>query len=720
MNATIHTSGGRMRFHDEAWMNILATPVVFFGVSAIWVLAVFFLVHHMMNKPPVAVKGLMQIYNVVQIVVCAYMCWGLYPVVTLQNSFPYINLFGVNTEFDRSGEWFVFVHYLSKYLDWFDTLWIVLNKKRQQLSFLHIYHHGTIVPVWGMLLHAGVGSGTVRYGAFVNSITHVIMYTHYLWTSMGLRNPFKKYITMWQITQFYSCIVHAFVVLFFEKGDSNKFAWIQILYQITMVYLFSWKMSYVPDCVPNLCAEKGETPISCMEFCHSNPQDSDEAAEQTETRKPLSKQEKYRERYIVIRGDCYDITNFQHPGGLHMVDLGVGRDATIMFEFAHLRIEKAEALLKTLPKYTPDEIKNLGYDVGEGETWPTPSKSELYETLRKRVREEIVKPLGRDERGYSTVRGVPSWYYLPVIFTWLVTAFWFVTYPSIVSGICLGLSLCWVGTGIQHTANHGGLEKDTKVEYLLGLLNDIAVGGSSICWRYHHNVSHHAYCNDVLKDADTYSSFPLLRMDSSQKLSTYHRFQWLYGPVSFCFLWISIQIADLQKLLDGTCYDVSFNGTKSAEIVLNVLRKVIPFWWIVVLPYQYHGLEVMLYPWMACFGFGGFVLASMFIVSHNVDETKLLESPDIKSDWAKQQILTSTSWGCKLGCFLSGGLNLQIEHHLFPCLPHHLYPQVQMIVKDECKKRGIHYAAYHNLAGNWIDHIKFLYKMGQVDSKKTN
>lgn len=721
------TSGDRMRFHDETWMNLLTTPIFFFGLPALWVLAVFFLVHLMMDRPPVAVKRFMQIYNVVQIVVCLYMTWGLYPVCT-----SFLNPFGVNTEFDKAGEWFVFVHYLSKYLDWFDTLWIVLSKKRQQLSFLHIYHHGTIVPVWGILLHAGVGSATTRYGALVNSITHVIMYSHYFWTSMGLRNPFKKYITLWQITQFYSCIAHAFGVFFFDRTKCREFAWVQVLYQITMVYLFSWKMAYVPECVPDFSSEKGEKTISCPDFLASFNNDSDASAT-TKTRctsddskgesepAKLSTQEKYKERYLIIRGNAYDVTGFDHPGGLHMLDVGIGRDATILFEYSHLRSEKAEAILKTLPKYTPDQIRKTGYELGEEEKWPTPSQSELYQTLRKRVREEIIKPLGRDgEKGYNSVRGVPLWYFLPVIITWIVCALWFVSYPSIWSGTCLGLALCWVGTGIQHTANHGGLLKDTKWEYMLGLLDDIAVGGSSLCWRYHHNVTHHAYCNDVDLDPDTYTSFPLIRLDSSQKLHAYHRYQWLYGPISFCFLWISIQLADLQQLLAGAFYDVKFNGTGSVEIVWNVLLKVIHFWWIVVLPYQCHGINVMLYPWMACFGVGGFVLASMFIVSHNVDEAKLQNSPEVKGCWATLQILSSTSWGGVIGCFFSGGLSLQIEHHLFPCMPHHLYPAIQVIVKDECKKRNIHYAAYGTLFSNWIAHIKFLYHMGQAPTKKGN
>jgi len=253
-----------MLFRNESWMNDLVSPAVFVGFPCIWVIAVYALVQVMMSRKPVNVKGLMQIYNVVQIVVCGYMVWGLFPCLM---NFP--NIFGVNSSFDKRGEWFVFVHYLSKYLDWFDTLWIILNKKRSQLSFLHVYHHATIVPVWGLLLYCNVGAGTTRYGAWVNSLTHVIMYTHYLWTSLGLKNPFKRYITMWQITQFYSCLVHAFAVLFMETTTVHGYAWIQVVYQTSMVYLFSSKMSYVPQCVPDFQAKKGETAISCAEFVGS-------------------------------------------------------------------------------------------------------------------------------------------------------------------------------------------------------------------------------------------------------------------------------------------------------------------------------------------------------------------------------------------------------------------------------------------------------------------
>lgn len=225
-------------------MTALLHPAAVFGMPVVWVFFVYAFASYMTTRKAFQIKRAMQIYNVVQIVVCSYMVMGLVPCVR----FP--NIFGLNSEYDRVGEWFVFVHYLSKFLDWFDTLWILMKKNRQQLSFLHVFHHATIGMVWGYLLRAGVGSGTIRYGALANSLTHVIMYSHYLWTSFGLKNPFKRYITAFQIGQFYSCLLHALAVRFMETTISWKYAWLQIFYQVTMIYLFSLRMTWVPTCVP--------------------------------------------------------------------------------------------------------------------------------------------------------------------------------------------------------------------------------------------------------------------------------------------------------------------------------------------------------------------------------------------------------------------------------------------------------------------------------------
>eukprot|EP00960_Hanusia_phi_P070599 767342-Hanusia_phi.AAC.2 len=143
------------------------------------------------------------------------------------------NIFGVNKQYTLQLEYFVFVHYMSKFLDFFDTLFIILRgKEKQQLTFLHVYHHASIGMIWGAMLYIGHGNGTAAFGCLINSIIHCIMYSHYFWTSMGYTNPFKKFITQAQLIQFAMCIVHACLVLAFETILPRHLAWAQFVYHI--------------------------------------------------------------------------------------------------------------------------------------------------------------------------------------------------------------------------------------------------------------------------------------------------------------------------------------------------------------------------------------------------------------------------------------------------------------------------------------------------------
>ena len=122
----------------------------------------------------------------------------------------------------------------------FDTLFIVLRGRHKQLSFLQVFHHATIGPVWGFVLGCGQGSGPSIFGALINSFTHVLMYVHYAWTSTGRTNPFKLFLTLWQITQFALCIAQAVVVAtYIELSDITPgLAALQVGYHICMIVLF--------------------------------------------------------------------------------------------------------------------------------------------------------------------------------------------------------------------------------------------------------------------------------------------------------------------------------------------------------------------------------------------------------------------------------------------------------------------------------------------------
>jgi elongation of very long chain fatty acids protein 4 len=228
--------------HFVSWPAMLIPPAIYVVLA---VLASRSVTPGKPVLPNSILKNVLRVYNVVQIVLCTYMTIGLLPVVQPPN------VFGIDTSMDAAGEWFIFCHYLSKFLDWFDTFFIIVKgNAKKQLSFLHVYHHSSIGLMWGILLMYDNAGGTARYGALINSVTHVFMYSHYLWTSFGRKNPFKALLTKWQICQFYSCFIHAVLVLLgkpiVETHLKLELAWLQFCYHITMVYLFTFKMAWIP------------------------------------------------------------------------------------------------------------------------------------------------------------------------------------------------------------------------------------------------------------------------------------------------------------------------------------------------------------------------------------------------------------------------------------------------------------------------------------------
>lgn len=196
----------------------------------------------MKGRTPYALIGPMKVYNTLQVALNVYMLYGLIVLSSVNN------IFGLNEKYTARLEYFVFVHYMSKFLDYFDTVFIILRgKEKQQLSFLHVYHHASIGMIWGTLLYIGHGNGTVGFVALINSVIHCMMYSHYLWTSFGFNNPFKKMITQAQLIQFGMCICHAVCVLAWEKILPRTFAWAQFVYHIQMLVLFGhfYRKSYI-------------------------------------------------------------------------------------------------------------------------------------------------------------------------------------------------------------------------------------------------------------------------------------------------------------------------------------------------------------------------------------------------------------------------------------------------------------------------------------------
>jgi hypothetical protein len=197
--------------------------------------SVHFLQKYYPKQKTLKLYNVLQIYNSLQIILNMYMVYNFTELISGYN------IFGINKSYTTNLKNTLYIHYLSKYLDYFDTYFMIFKGKHNQLSFLHIYHHGTIGIFWGILIKYGYGNGSCCFGAFANSIIHTIMYTHYLITSFGIRNPFKKYITILQLVQFYLIFLHSLMIYLYETKNSVpiKFISIEYFYIITMILLFN-------------------------------------------------------------------------------------------------------------------------------------------------------------------------------------------------------------------------------------------------------------------------------------------------------------------------------------------------------------------------------------------------------------------------------------------------------------------------------------------------
>jgi len=275
------------------------------------------------------------------------------------------------------------------------------------------------------------------------------------------------------------------------------------------------------------------------------------------------------------------------------------------------------------------------------------------------------------------------------------------------------------GLAIQHDANHGAFSKNIYLNRLAGFMDDV-IGGSSLIWRHQHVVIHHAFPNHHEFDGDTYSKFPLIRFNPKLPLKWYFRYQWFYAPILYSFLGISYTVEDCTAYFSG----------KYLHQDLQPLRLIdhITFWGGKIIHYIiFFAVPIYLYGWTGFWLyylnfelFGSNLLASLFAVSHNTEQTDY--NLPFNDDWLEIQIRTSANWSVNstMWWLTSGGLNYQIEHHLFPGVSHVHYPAISKIVQQFCSEHKIPYNSYPTFTSIYLDHINTLNKLGtwKEDNRK--
>jgi fatty acid desaturase (delta-4 desaturase) len=361
-----------------------------------------------------------------------------------------------------------------------------------------------------------------------------------------------------------------------------------------------------------------------------------------------------------------------------------------------------------------------GFPVAAVPQAPYPNDSELYNAIRERVRREVFK--GQDNKGAhrSGSEGAAL-----AVLGYAVAAYALYSYAcNPLTGFLLGLAGAWIGLTIQHCGNHGAMSTKTWVNKALGLTDDL-IGGSSLMWRYHHQVSHHIHCNDDALDEDVFSAFPALRFDARLPRKWFHKYQHIYMWATFPLLQLMFQVGDWQGLLQNRSQGATMYGANTTERVSVVVGKLLHYGLMYALPVYLHGYGAAALGALTYVFTEGIVLAATFAVSHNVEEAKpvaagspttdSLQTELAERDWGVQQVLTSANWGGNIGNFFTGGLNLQIEHHLFPAISFMHYPAISRIVADECRKRGIQYAHYDTLPQIISRFIRYMAEVGVAE-----
>ena len=278
-----------------------------------------------------------------------------------------------------------------------------------------------------------------------------------------------------------------------------------------------------------------------------------------------------------------------------------------------------------------------------------------------------------------------------------------------------------IGVSIMHDANHGAYSRSTAWGRLMGATLDLA-GASSFMWRQQHVVGHHAYTNIEGLDPDIrVSEKDVRRVTPAQPWHAYMAYQHVYLAVLYGVLAIkSIYVDDFKSITDGAIGAVRLTRLTAAERAVFWGGKALYGAYMLAAPLAFsaHGLRALLGLWLACDLVTGWMLAYMFQVAHVVDDVAYPErdaaTGKVPMGWAELQVATTADFchGSPFWLHVSGGLNYQVVHHLFPGVCHCHYPALAPIVLRTAREFGVPYKVYGTFSEAVAAHFRQLRKMG--------
>jgi linoleoyl-CoA desaturase len=287
--------------------------------------------------------------------------------------------------------------------------------------------------------------------------------------------------------------------------------------------------------------------------------------------------------------------------------------------------------------------------------------------------------------------------------------------------IVMSLGLAGIGLSVMHDANHGAYSKKKWINTLVGYSLNM-VGANSFNWKLQHNVMHHTYTNVHDEDEDI-SPRGVLRMEPHAPWKKIHKYQYVYAWLLYglmTLVWLFYK--DFYRIVKyhKTGLAKKQNANIVNEWIILIATKLIYISYIFIIPTVFTSLLW----WQVLLGIvimhyiAGFLLAIIFQPAHVIEGTAYpLPDADLtmENNWTVHQLLTTSNFGNKSRWFTwyVGGLNFQIEHHLFPNICHVHYRKISGIVRETAHEFGLPYRSACTFAEALLSHARILKQLGQ-------
>lgn len=288
----------------------------------------------------------------------------------------------------------------------------------------------------------------------------------------------------------------------------------------------------------------------------------------------------------------------------------------------------------------------------------------------------------------------------------------------------MGLAKAGIGMSIMHDANHGAYASSSKANKWLGFSINL-VGGSVFTWKLQHNFLHHTYTNIVHADNDIDDKL-VMRFSPHTKVKWYQKFQFIYAFFFYGILTLYWTLfKDFVQFFKYTKEGVNNDSEQTNRKTLTkiILSKIGYFLVFFVLPLALLKMPVgaFILGYLLMQFVAGLVLTVIFQLAHTVEKTShpLPNSTGtIENNWAIHQMNTTVNFSAKskIITWYVGGLNYQVEHHLFPTICHVHYPAIAGIVKNTAKEFGVPYLENTTFMDALNSHIRTLKRFGKLPS----